>query len=119
MQPSPTPDARSTRTTLTLTEAAVVIAICFGLFVVSSIDAVAQDFPTTPFADGETLAALVLELVLAAGALLYLKSRGFDLRSLRNISGGGAAMPQAVPRCCPTGSRTGSCRPGRSRSTRW
>lgn len=76
------PSTRIARTTLTLTEAAVVIAICFGLFVVWSIDAVAHDFPVTPFDDGETLAALVLELVLAAAALLYLRSRGFDLGSL-------------------------------------
>jgi membrane protease YdiL (CAAX protease family) len=80
MQPTPT---RTAHTTLTLTEAAIVIAICFGLFVVWSFDAVARDFPVTPFADGETLAALVLELVLAAAALLYLRARGFDLATLR------------------------------------
>jgi uncharacterized protein len=77
MPPSPT------RTTLTLTEAAIVIAICFGLFVVWSLDAVVRNFPAVPFADAETLFVLIVELVLAAAAVAYLRSRGFDLGSLR------------------------------------
>jgi uncharacterized protein len=77
--PTPSP---STRTTLTLTEAAIVITICFGLFIVWSLDAVARNFPVTPFGDAESLFALIVELVLAATALAYLKMRGFDLGCL-------------------------------------
>lgn len=77
----------ATRTTLTLGEAAVVIAICFGLFTVWSIDAAASGFPTAPFTDADTVSSLVLELILAATALLFLRVRGFDLRSLRPALG--------------------------------
>jgi membrane protease YdiL (CAAX protease family) len=70
------------RTNLSIHEAAVVSAICFGLFIVWSTQAVLSGFPEARFSDsGDAWMALV-EAVLAASALLYLRARSFDVWSL-------------------------------------
>jgi membrane protease YdiL (CAAX protease family) len=70
------------RTNLSIHEAAVVSAICFGLFIVWSTQAVLSGFPEARYSDsGDAWMALV-EAVLAASALLYLRARNFDVWSL-------------------------------------
>ena len=68
--------------TLTLSEAATVSTICFGFMIVISVHAMLSGFPERPFTDAETLYLVFLELVLGSAALLYLRTRGFDLASL-------------------------------------
>jgi len=73
---------RLRKSTLSLTEAGIVTAICFGLFILFSFQAVAAGFPEARFTD-EGFASLVgLELVLGAGALAYLRRRQFDIQAL-------------------------------------
>jgi membrane protease YdiL (CAAX protease family) len=67
---------------LSIHEAAVVSAICFGLFIYWSTQAVLSGFPEAKVSDsGDAWLALV-ESVLAAAALLYLRARNFDVWSL-------------------------------------
>ena len=60
-------------------DAAVVVTICFGWFILGSIGAVASGFPTRPFDDSTFIAIIFLEVLLAAAALFYLRLRGHDL----------------------------------------
>jgi membrane protease YdiL (CAAX protease family) len=70
------------RSTLSIHEAAIVSAICFGLFIFWSTQAVLSGFPEARFSDsGDAWMALV-EAVLGASALLYLRARNFDVWSL-------------------------------------
>jgi membrane protease YdiL (CAAX protease family) len=64
------------------TDVAVVATICFGWFVVSSVDAVAAGFPTSPFTDASFIELAVLEFVLGGAAVAYLRARGYDLAQL-------------------------------------
>src|SRR5580698_3493492 len=66
----------------TLADAAIVTAICFGWFILISVDAVARGFPTPPFTDDSFLEMIFLELILSAFALYFLRSRGYPLRQL-------------------------------------
>ena len=70
------------RTTLSLPEAAAVTCICFGLFIFWSLHAVASGFPDATFSDAGNAWMIVLEITLAAVALLYLRHLGFDIASL-------------------------------------
>lgn len=70
------------KTTLTLADAFIVSIICFGLFIVWSVDAVASGFPEARFSDSSHTWLLLVEVVLAAAALLYLHARQFDITSL-------------------------------------
>ncbi len=69
-------------TTLTLLDAVVVSTICFGLFIVASLQAVSADFPVAEFDDSANAGTIVLELILAAFALLYLYARRIEVASL-------------------------------------
>lgn len=60
----------------------VVTAICFGLSIVLSIDAVMAGFPETPFSAPAMLWMLLAEIGLAFTALLFLRSRGYDVATL-------------------------------------
>jgi uncharacterized protein len=71
-----------TRTTLSIHEATLVSAICFGLFIVWSTQAVLSGFPEARFSDSGDAWMAFVEAVLAASALLYLRARNFDIRSL-------------------------------------
>jgi uncharacterized protein len=70
------------KTTLTAPEAAIVAVICFGLFIGLSLEAVLAGFPEANFSDTGNAWMIGMELVLTATALLYLKARNFDIRSL-------------------------------------
>ncbi len=72
----------STRTTTTLGEALGVTAICFGLMIWQSTQAVLAGFPTHPFTDGSMLWLIAIELVLASVALALLRARGFAIATL-------------------------------------
>jgi membrane protease YdiL (CAAX protease family) len=67
------------KTTLSLAEASTVTVICFGLFILASFQAMLAGFPDAQFSEGGNWAMVGVELLLAAAALLYLRSRGFDL----------------------------------------
>jgi len=70
------------RSTLSIGEAATVATICFGLFIVWSIQAVLAGFPQATFSDASNVTTVVIEVVLAACALVYLRGRDFDIASL-------------------------------------
>jgi len=70
------------KSTLTWFEAAVVALICFGLFVLWSLEAVLSGFPPATFTDAGNWWMVGVELVLGAAALLYLRARRFDIASL-------------------------------------
>jgi len=68
--------------TITISEAAIVSAICFGLFIVWSTRAVLSGFPEAKFSDSSNVWMVLVEVILAAAALLYLNARNFDIHSL-------------------------------------
>lgn len=70
------------RSTLSLREAAAVTGICFGLFIVWSLHAVASGFPDARISDSGNAWMIGLEITLACVALLHLRIRGFDIASL-------------------------------------
>jgi len=70
------------RNTITLAEAAVVTVICFGFMIVVSVHAMLSGFPERPFTNANTIYVLFLEVVFGVAALLYLRTRNFDLPSL-------------------------------------
>jgi membrane protease YdiL (CAAX protease family) len=77
-----TEQAAQARSTLSIHEAAIVSAICFGLFIVWSTQAVLGGFPEAKFSESDDVQTALLEAVLAASALLYLRARNFDIGSL-------------------------------------
>ncbi len=74
--------ATSSHTTLTVAEALVVIAICFGLPILTSVDALFNTYPDAPLTDAGAIGLIVVEAILSGGALLFLKARGFALGTL-------------------------------------
>jgi membrane protease YdiL (CAAX protease family) len=68
-----------------MSDAAVVSAICFGMFIFWSTQAVLSGFPEARLSDASNAWMILVEVVLAAAALLYLYARGFDIRSLYPI----------------------------------
>lgn len=70
------------KSTLSIPEALIVGAICFGLFILLSFQAMQAGFPDAPFSDAGMVWGLGCELVLAAAALTFLRARGFDIASL-------------------------------------
>lgn len=60
----------------------MVTALCFGLFIIWSIQAVLAGFPDARFSEDGNWAMVCIELVLASVTLLYLRSRDFDLGPL-------------------------------------
>jgi membrane protease YdiL (CAAX protease family) len=63
-------------------DAIMVTAICFGWFILGSIQAVASGFPTRPFSDSFLVGIIVLEGILAITAIGYLLARGYNLAQL-------------------------------------
>jgi len=49
-------------------DAVIVMAICFGWFILGSIQAVASGFPTRPFTDSSFIGIIGFEVVFAAVA---------------------------------------------------
>jgi membrane protease YdiL (CAAX protease family) len=78
----PDADTPTRRTSLSLGEAGIVAAICFSLPILGSVQAMLAGFPDTPFHDAEAIYLVVLEVITAGVALLYLASRHCDLASL-------------------------------------
>lgn len=70
------------RSTLSYAEAAIVATICFGFFIHGSVQAVLAGFPEARFSDSGTSWVIAIEVMLTALALLYLRSRHFDIVSL-------------------------------------
>ena len=70
------------RTTTTPGEAAVIMGICFGFPIVSSLDAVASGFPSHPFSNSGLIWVVGLEVVLAFAAVVVLWLRGFAVSTL-------------------------------------
>jgi uncharacterized protein len=70
------------RTTTTPGEAAGIVVLCFGWFIVGSAYAVSVGFKSGAFSEGGTVGLVVLEVLLGVTALYILRSRGFDVPSL-------------------------------------
>lgn len=67
----------------TFGEAALLITICFGWFIFSSLLAVAQDFPSSmSFSDSSLLSLVIVEIACGALVLAFLRYRGYALRKL-------------------------------------
>jgi len=66
----------------TATDCIVIGTICFGWFIVVSVEWVASDFPVRPFTDASLLDLIVREALYAVTALVYLHARGYDLTRL-------------------------------------
>jgi len=73
---------RTAASALSLMDAFIVSTICFGLFIVASLEAVRDGYPKAVFSDASNAYGILIEVTLAACALLYLRSRRFDLRPL-------------------------------------
>ena len=70
------------RTTTTPGEAAFIVVLCFGWFILGSGYAVSADFKTGAYSESGTMGLVVLELLLGVTALYILRARGFDVPSL-------------------------------------
>lgn len=57
----------------------IVTAVCFGWFILGSVQAVGSGFPSQPFTDAVFFEIMASEVVFAAAALGYLYFRGHDL----------------------------------------
>lgn len=73
------------RNTTTIPEALAIATLCFGLFILWSLGAVAMGFQegaVSEFNDGELLSMAGLEIILAVVALTILRKRGYDVAGL-------------------------------------
>jgi uncharacterized protein len=71
-----------TRTTTTPAEAAGIVVLCFGWFIVVSMYAVSVGFKSGSFSESGLAGMIALEVVLGLSGAHILASRGFDIRSL-------------------------------------
>lgn len=74
--------SNKTRTRTNAVEAAVVTAICFGLWILLSVDAVLSGFPTEPYTDDGFHWMIGVELALSVVALRFLAARGYAVSAL-------------------------------------
>jgi len=73
----------ATRSTTTPLEAAIVVTICFGLSIITSLQAVAGGFRANgEFSDTNLLWLMGTEFVLGGAALAFLRLRGFAIALL-------------------------------------
>lgn len=78
-------------------EAAMMMVLCFGYFILSSTMAVFSQGSTQAFSDNSLWGMLVLELILAASALGVLSARGYPLQTLKSrVSWGGMLIGAAL-----------------------
>jgi uncharacterized protein len=63
-------------------EILTIITICFGYYILLSIEAVLANFPRAKFAEGAVQAMVVLDLILVTAALGVLKWRHYPLANL-------------------------------------
>ena len=73
---------RTPASDLSLMDAFIVSTICFGLFIATSTQAMLAGYPDAEFSDASNVYGILIEVVLAACALLYLHLRHVDIRSL-------------------------------------
>lgn len=67
----------------TFGEACLVVGICFGFFILISVDAVLQGFPTSgSFSDANLVSIMAIECVFGAIALAVLHFRGYSIQDL-------------------------------------
>lgn len=74
--------ALTQRTTTTPYEALAVTGMAFGMFIVGSVRAVANNFAAAPFSDASLIWMVVVEVMLANAALVFLHMRGFAVSTL-------------------------------------
>ena len=76
--------AAATRTTTTWGEAAAVVTICFGLFILGSVEAMFKGFPADDgyFNNGQLWSLIATEVVCGGFALILLSKRGFAVAAL-------------------------------------
>lgn len=60
----------------------LVTAICFGLFILSSLDGVIQGFPPHRVTDQQLASLIFIELSATMVAVTYMRFRGHDMRKL-------------------------------------
>lgn len=60
----------------------IVIAICFGWFILTSILAATSALPERSFSDSSFLGLIIFEVIFAAAAIMYLRAHGYDLAHL-------------------------------------
>ena len=70
------------RTTTTPGEAAAIVGICFGLYIVLSLNAVASGFPNSPFSNASLVWLAITDAVLAVAALAVLYLREYAIGTL-------------------------------------
>ena len=73
---------QSQRTSTTPLEALLVTGMAFGLFIVSSVQAVSANFASAAFSDNSLLWIAGVELMLSAAAVTFLYLRGFAVATL-------------------------------------
>jgi hypothetical protein len=67
----------------TVGEACLVVAICFGWFILISVEAVFKGFPTSEsLSDASLFSLIVIECIFGTIALFILRSRGYSIREL-------------------------------------
>ncbi|MDC7701387.1 CPBP family intramembrane glutamic endopeptidase [Vogesella indigofera] len=64
------------------TQALIISLICFGLPTLTSLQIVSAGFPMLTLSDDSNAGMILIELILAATALLYLRAQGFDIADL-------------------------------------
>jgi membrane protease YdiL (CAAX protease family) len=74
--------SRSGVSSCSITDLVVVTCICFGWFILASIQAVIAGFPTRPFTNASFYSIIAVEMIFSATAITYLRTREFDLSSL-------------------------------------
>lgn len=83
-------------------EAALLVAITFGWFILSSIVVVLTGFqPTGKFSDTSLITILLVELVLGTLALTFLRYRGYRLRDLLPVPSWGGSL-EGILLCAAT-----------------
>jgi membrane protease YdiL (CAAX protease family) len=87
---------------LNFAEAAIVVAICFGLFIAWSLAAAAEGTPPGQrFSDAAFLEMIAIELCLGGTALWFLRLRGHSIRALLPApSWGGSAAGVGLCLAC-------------------
>ena len=75
--------SRSLRTSTTPLEAAVVVAVCFGWAIVSSLSSLRDTGSPGVFSNASLVVTMVMELGFAAMTLMFLRWRGYAVVSLR------------------------------------
>lgn len=70
------------RTTTSPGEATVIVLLCFGWFILVSLDAVSSGFKNPSFTERGVFELVVFEIVVGAFAVYTLKARGFDVGPL-------------------------------------